>query len=179
MQDFFHLFRFGTDFPFGYLGFYIILGFVSVILFIIALREIKRQKIFSIRFVFSFLTLLLCGFFFLANFTSREHIEFNTLFSERDIVGTWIDEGSQLQLKKDGRAFLNLNSADLQRLKLKNGKAVWSRLHDFNIRLRNTPKDKNGPLIRVIKASNKYRLIIEDYSSLDLWDGDLGFRKAP
>ncbi|WP_027710130.1 hypothetical protein [Zooshikella ganghwensis] len=83
-------------------------------------------------------------------------------------------------LKHYGTATINFSNSLLARLDINNGDGYWRKEGDFNLVLGSTAvnlKSKSG-MLRVIQYAEKYRLIIEDYEGLDMWDGSLGFKKT-
>ena len=103
--------------------------------------------------------------------------EFNPIVDRQELVGKWEYSNCILTLSYDNTYYINVENEELKkRLRVKSSTGHWTKA-DWNLDLNDNSGNQLTNL-RVIKFNNEYRIIIEDFLDFDMWDGDLGFKKA-
>mgnify|MGYP001545713214 CR=1 FL=1 len=179
-----------TGMPFGYilfLGIIFILFCYSILQFIKYAILSKRSKSHPL------IAFVLFGFSALVVWVSivSEGIEYNpTDITVSDICGRWRDGESELLFYANGKYQSFFKSHNYQkRLGIKQNYGYWY-LNDYQIFMYADQKQKQTvnnpgrnhaefwqPRFRVLKVNGRYRLILDDFVDLDLWDGRLAFKK--
>jgi hypothetical protein len=88
-------------------------------------------------------------------------VEWNPAIEQSSLVGTWTDGSRRLELEADGRFSLTEGQER---------QGSWT-LDDWNLSL-------GGARWRVIRARGTERILRDWPEDPDLWNGDLGFRRA-
>ena len=179
MDEFISIIQFRSAMPFGYLLFTLV--WLSVVAWSLKniLSNLLGKKFYSPRLYITGSLLVVCIGYVIASVKYSENINMNPFFNESDLVGEWNYGSSNLVLKPDGTAEINLSKSLLERLDIDNGEVYWRKKGDFNLVLWSNEVNfvSNNRMLRVIEYADKYRLIIEDYDDLDMWDGSLGFKQ--
>lgn len=164
--------------PFGYLAIGPILLAVSIILIVIVFRRIIERDIFDLSFGSAIVGLSFISLVVVANFRFSDKLDLNPSFTEADLIGHWSHGASSLLLKPDGSAEFAFDTRLQSRIGIENGKGYWMKSSDFLISFDNHRRSTQNTILRVILYDTEYRMIIEDFSDYDEWDGDLGFQKT-
>lgn len=170
-------FAFRSGVPFGYLGHLVIIlgtviyGVIQIVKFSVPRWRGEARPVIGA---------LLLWYAFLSSWANSEMSEFdfnNNDVGIADIIGTWRDGESTLELKSDQTFVAEFKEPGQSlRIGFPNGHGTWE-LKASNVHLLNDDGKKAVPL-RVVKFRNLYRLIIDDFGDPDLWDGKFGFRRG-
>ncbi len=110
---------------------------------------------------------------FLVTLWAEQNIEWNPSVNETEIIGKWKCNDSILIINSN-KTFRFINGQDLTpKVGINLTQGFWEKAV-FNLDL----IDKSGTKLtafRIIKVSNQFRIIIDNYSEPDLWDGNLDF----
>lgn len=166
-----------TAVPFGYL--LLAVGWVvgTSALAVIMLCGIHRRKVASLGFFASTAVFCFGVLIFVANIVSPVRLEFNPLFSEDDLIGSWVQGTSGFDFESESVATFSLEPELRNRLGVSNGDGYWEKTGDFDISIGNESISQTA-IMRVVRHGDELRIIIQDFSDLDMWDGDLGFGKS-
>lgn len=162
--------------PFGYL--LLALGWIVGMsaLAVVMLRGIRRRNFASLRFFVSAAGFCFGALIFVANIVFPDRLEFNPLFSVEDLIGSWAQGASSFDFENGNTATFFLEPELRNRLGVSNGGGYWEKSGDFSISIGNQSVSQTA-ILRVVRYEDELRIIIQDFSDLDMWDGDLGFRK--
>lgn len=141
------------------------------------LRCINRRDTFRPKSGFAGLGLVFGALVFVANVVYPDFLDVNPRYSKEDLVGEWRAGTSRLIFDKSGSAIFSLDPTMSSRFQIFNGSGQWMRTGDFEVRVgkRGSPESDS---LRVVRYREELRLIIQDFSDFDTWDGDLGFQKS-
>lgn len=166
-----------TEIPFGYLLFAVgwVVGMSA--LAVIMLGGIHRRKFANVGFFASAAGFCLGALIFIANIVFPDRMEYNPLFSGEDLIGSWVHGASYIDFDSESAAIFSLEPEMRNRLGVANGDGSWEKTGDFGISVGNESPSQTA-ILRVVRYGDELRIIIQDFSDFDMWDGDLGFRKS-
>ncbi len=170
--------QFSTALPFGYAAFFGLCLLVVVGCVALMISGVAQRKSIGVRLIVGAIgiagVLTVLG----ANLFLEREVDFNPVFNDSDITGTWIDGDSRLEFHGGKKVRFHFGDAYAGREPVMDGDGTWQRHNDFEIEIMLNANAKTSPPIRMIRSGDDLRMIIDDFGDPDMWDHHLGFKKG-